>query len=649
MNRPTVLRNSAEPEIVIGIALKIFYNAKDWIDNATFLDRLDHEYDLISKTRESRSGGQAIAKYKPAMYYGFIDVNEEGKRRINEYGKRYYEAYRDNNQDEMVDCLIDSISKHEFGRNNPAVPESRSRIEPPKVFLVSCLLLNNKLSKTEYAYIIENLAKDKDYKKILVEISLSRLQESDLYISDYAKNNYKDDKGLKFLSDAGLFEEERGGIKSIKKKYVIKYSNILSSLSIITDDKQTLNSKEITAVQDYTIEQATSFRPYLTAIKSKPFLLLAGISGTGKSRIVRELARACWDVDSEEYKAQKPKNFEMVQVKPNWHDSGELIGYVSRVSGKTEFVAGDFLKFVAKAWEDLDTPYFLCLDEMNLAPVEQYFAEYLSVVESRKRNEEGMVVTDPIIYPQYEHERDENTGELISKEWYKNLVKELLAECPTEKSFALNKQFMSEGISLPQNLVVIGTVNMDETTFSFSRKVLDRAMTIEMNEVNLYGGLTGRHEAIGKIGNNELVGTAVEGVDVYSENKEVCDTAIAYLAKLNEILEGTPFKVAYRTRNEFLLYVVNNLPYSKDKDGNEMPQGYVIARALDEITSMKILSRIEGDDTKVKESLLDNLMDAVKDGLSEIAGEEKLVESVSIAKLNEMKGRLNSGYTSFWS
>lgn len=649
MNRPTVLRNSAEPEIVIGIALKIFYNAKDWIDNATFLDRLDHEYDLISKTRESRSGGQAIAKYKPAMYYGLIDVNGEGKRRINEYGKRYYEAYRDNNQDEMVDCLIDSISKHEFGRNNPAVPESRSRIEPPKVFLVSCLLLNNKLSKTEYAYIIENLAKDKDYKKILVEISLYRLQESDLYISDYAKNNYKDDKGLKFLSDAGLFEEERGGIKSIKKKYVIKYSNILSSLSIITDDKQTFNSKEITAVQDYTIEQATSFRPYLTAVKSKPFLLLAGISGTGKSRIVRELARACWDVDSEEYKAQKPKNFEMVQVKPNWHDSGELIGYVSRVSGKAEFVAGDFLKFVAKAWEDLETPYFLCLDEMNLAPVEQYFAEYLSVVESRKRNEEGMVVTDPIIYPQYEHERDQNTGELISKEWYKNLVKELLAECPTEKSFALNKQFMSEGISLPQNLVVIGTVNMDETTFSFSRKVLDRAMTIEMNEVDLYGGLTDRHEVIGKIGNNELVGTAVEGVDVYSDNKDVCDTAISYLAKLNEILEGTPFKVAYRTRNEFLLYVVNNLPYSMDKEGNKLPQGYVIARALDEITSMKILSRIEGDDTKVKESLLDNLMDAIKDGLSEIAGEEKLVESVSIAKLNEMKGRLNSGYTSFWS
>ena len=374
----------------------------------------------------------------------------------------------------------------------------------------------------------------------------------------------------------------------------------------------------------------SSYRPYLTAIKSKPFLLLAGISGTGKSRIVRELARACWNVDSEEYKAQKPKNFEMVQVKPNWHDSGELIGYVSRVSGKPEFVAGDFLKFVARAWEDPDTPYFLCLDEMNLAPVEQYFAEYLSVVESRRRNEDGMVVTDPIL-------------KKANEEWYFNLTASLTSD------EEIRKLFNDKGISLPQNLVVIGTVNMDETTFSFSRKVLDRAMTIEMNEVDLYGGLTDRHEVIGKLGNNELVGTAVEGVDVYGDNKDVCDTAISYLAKLNDILEGTPFKVAYRTRNEFLLYVVNNLPYNKDKDGNDLPQGYVIARALDEITSMKILSRIEGDDTKVKESLLDNLMDAIKDGLSEISGEENPVESVSIAKLKEMKNRLSSGYTSFWS
>ena len=419
-------------------------------------------------------------------------------------------------------------------------------------------------------------------------------------------------------------ENEANGLALLRLYFAMYYkykeANLLGKTAMQTEiiakkDKQEINVK---------------YRPYLTAIKSKPFLLLAGISGTGKSRIVRELARACWETGSEEYKAQKPKNFEMVQVKPNWHDSGELIGYVSRVSGKAEFVAGDFLKFVAKAWEDLETPYFLCLDEMNLAPVEQYFAEYLSVVESRKRNDDGMVVTDPIL-------------KKANEEWYFNLTASLTSD------EEIRKQFNDEGVSLPQNLIVVGTVNMDETTISFSRKVLDRAMTIEMNEVDLYGGLIDRHERIGKIGNNELVGTAVEGVDVYSDNKDVCDIAIGYLTKLNEILEGTPFKVAYRTRNEFLLYVVNNLPYNKNADGNELPQGHVIARALDEITSMKILSRIEGDDTKVKESLLDNLMNAIKVGLSKIAGEENPVESVSIAKLKEMKDRLNSGYTSFWS
>lgn len=390
------------------------------------------------------------------------------------------------------------------------------------------------------------------------------------------------------------------------------------------------DGKEKGLEENITTKEASFFRPYITAIKSKPFLLLAGISGTGKSRIVRELARACWEEDSDEYKAQKPKNFEMVQVKPNWHDSSELIGYVSRVSGKAEFVAGDFLKFVAKAWEDQDTPYFLCLDEMNLAPVEQYFAEYLSVVESRKCGEDGVVTTDPILKKE-------------DAEWYFNLT----AAITSDEN--VRKRFNKDGICIPQNLIVVGTVNMDETTFSFSRKVLDRAMTIEMNEVNLHGGLTKRHESIGKLGKDELVGSAVEGVDVYDNYTDVCNTALSYLQKVNDVLEGTPFKIAYRTRNEFLLYVVNNLPYNKDKDGNDLPQGYVIARALDEITSMKILSRIEGDDTKVKDSLLNALSQVIADGLNTITDEEHPVKSVSVAKLDEMKNRLQSGYTSFWS
>lgn len=410
----------------------------------------------------------------------------------------------------------------------------------------------------------------------------------------------------------------------------------------IFDSRPYLNSKNETSSQLENIALPLSkenvYRPYITAIKSKPFLLLAGISGTGKSRIVRELARACWDVGSEEYKAQKPKNFEMVQVKPNWHDSSELIGYVSRVSGEPVFVAGEFLKFVAKAWEDSDVPYFLCLDEMNLAPVEQYFAEYLSVIESRKVGEDGKITTDPIIKI--------NTVD----KWYHPLVASLTNDEDTKR------RFLEDGICIPQNLIVVGTVNMDETTFSFSRKVLDRAMTIEMNEVDLYGGLESRYEHIGKLGAAELIGNAVEGVDVYASNKSVCDTAIDYLQKINEKLEGTPFKVAYRTRNEALLYVVNNLPYSKNEDGEDLAQEYVIARALDEITNMKILSRIEGDETKVSTQFLEDLEKTTKQGLESIFegpfDKEELKDaykSVSLAKLDEMKKRLASGYTSFWS
>ncbi|MDO4971979.1 MAG: AAA family ATPase [Bacteroidales bacterium] len=391
----------------------------------------------------------------------------------------------------------------------------------------------------------------------------------------------------------------------------------------------------MTYEQIFTSKESQSFknsdyRRYIAAIKSKPFLLLAGISGTGKSRIVRELARACWEPGSKDYEAHKPRNFEMVQVKPNWHDSSELIGYVSRVSGTPEYIAGDFLKFVAKAWSESDVPYFLCLDEMNLAPVEQYFAEYLSVVESRK-NKDGIVVSDPLL-------------KKSKDDWYRVLTSEL-----TEDD-ELRTQFLNDGICLPPNLIVVGTVNMDETTFSFSRKVLDRAMTIEMNEVDLNGGLTKRHEQIGKLGNAELVGNAVEGVDIYEAHKDVCDKVIEYLQAVNDKLEGTPFKIAYRTRNEFLLYVVNNLPYNKDKKGNELAQDYVIARALDEITNMKILSRIEGDETKVNDLFHhDALRKAVADALHAVCEEYKTEEAVSIKKLDEMKKKLDGGYTSFWS
>lgn len=429
--------------------------------------------------------------------------------------------------------------------------------------------------------------------------------------------------------------------------FMKKYKEVSDVKFYLTDvlPKRVMSNESSLLKEKYTNDL---YRPYITAIKSKPFLLLAGISGTGKSRIVRELARACWPIESEEYKAQKPKNFEMVQVKPNWHDSSELIGYVSRISGEPIYVVGDFLKFIAKAWEnwlsDDKKPYFLCLDEMNLAPVEQYFAEYLSVVESRKVAEDGGITYDPLV----KKDADGFDSLLRTIAWKKQ---------------ELNDMFESDGVCLPPNLIVVGTVNMDETTFSFSRKVLDRAMTIEMNEVDLRGGLTKRYEPIGQQSIETLVGTAVEGVDVYESNQAVCYLCIDYLDKVNAQLEGTPFKVAYRTRNEVLLYVVNNLPYTKEEDGTERSQEYVIARALDEITNMKILSRIEGDESKVTADFLGKLKNTISEALTAVSslryadkaksgdeeGVEDIEKSISLAKLTEMTKKLDSGYTSFWS
>lgn len=506
--------------------------------------------------------------------------------------------------------------------------------------------------KEEFTYYLSNIARssrrtDKGFnlQPTAVQSFLAFLEVDRLF--DYKPEIWKHIKSMyditvpnevekisdTLLNDDEFIKHDRGKSQGWRSGSIMHYVCFIKARSYFMHKKteelsESSDQKTINKVPSSV--QHSTYRPYITAIKSKPFLLLAGISGTGKSRIVRELAKACRDEVLNAYGAQKPKNFQMVQVRPNWHDSSDLIGYVSRVSGKAEFVAGEFLKFIAKAWEDTETPYFLCLDEMNLAPVEQYFAEYLSVIESRKSQEDGTVTTDAIL-------------EKADEEWYFNLTASLTS------NEDIRKQFNEEGICIPQNLIVVGTVNMDETTFSFSRKVLDRAMTIEMNEVDLYGGLTDRNEHIGKLGKAELIGYAVEGVDVYAANKDVCEMVLKYLEAVNEVLEGTPFKVAYRTRNDFLLYVVNNLPYNKGENDEELPQGYVVARALDEITSMKILSRIEGDDTKVSDELLDNLSKAIEDGLKTVSGEENIVKSISLAKLKEMKAKLVSGYTSFWS
>ena len=371
-----------------------------------------------------------------------------------------------------------------------------------------------------------------------------------------------------------------------------------------------------------------NYLPYLAALRTKPFMLLAGISGTGKSRIVREMAKACWKEGDPEYGKNHPRNFCMVQVKPNWHDSSELIGYVSRLNGE-KFVVGPFLRFMAAALKEPEVPYFLCLDEMNLAPVEQYFAEYLSVIESRKLNLDGTITTDPII----EYENTDAYGSLIDQ----------LFDTPEERK-AYKTDEGGKRLTIPQNLFVVGTVNMDETTFSFSRKVLDRAMTIEMNEVDLHGGLErGAGNEIGYI-SNSIIGDAAEGCDIYEDNRKLCDQVLAYLEQVNAILEGTPFKIAYRTRNEFLMYAVNRQFLAPESQ---------LWQTLDEMTSMKILSRIEGDSDRtqaVLEKLKTLLEEQIVSNIPPAEEDELAVKSISATKIDEMLAKLKAtGFTSYWA
>ena len=378
--------------------------------------------------------------------------------------------------------------------------------------------------------------------------------------------------------------------------------------------------------------------PYLKALRTKPFMLLAGISGTGKSRIVRKLAQASvteelqrkYDPKSVEngfdrWQLHKPANFEIIQVKPNWHNSLEVVGYKSNIGG-AHYEFTPFVEFVARAWKHQDVPFFLCLDEMNLAPVEQYFAEFLSAIESRSI-ENGEYETDPIIKPFTEF------GDDVCEKMINHLVGMVDASklVPNSQETKLVERYQTKGLTLPKNLFVLGTVNMDETTFSFSRKVLDRAMSIVMNKVEYDKFFTGETEN-NMVEFNEntkslLIDRPIRGLDA-KENG--ADKVEEYLTAINNVLDETPFKLGYRAANEALLYV--SAAHLFDSE-------VTVEASLDEFTLMKILSRIEGDKRSIGTKL---------DDLQEVITESTYPKSNK--KLQQMAKTLrDKQFVSYWA
>ena len=372
------------------------------------------------------------------------------------------------------------------------------------------------------------------------------------------------------------------------------------------------------------------------ALRTKPFAILAGHSGTGKSQLVRRLAYMTCNNEllvKEGEGKTAPGNYCMVQVKPNWHDSTDLIGYYSEMGGR-HFVNTPFVEFICKAYAYPDTPFFVCLDEMNLAPVEQYFAEYLSAIESMEKKGDEWV-TDPLVEVDKTGEKDADGKEKVNPE----IVDQIMQGAASTEAAAW---IQSHGLTIPKNLFVVGTVNMDETTCQFSRKVLDRAMTLLMNEVKFVDMATSKKPSEEELLDNDGLKFFLEG----EERGQVGEAESKFLDGINEPLGNTAFVVAYRFANEYALYEAAwaklngvDLNTASDEDKNKFA-----VTALDHVVLMKLLPRIHGEVKTVK-----GIFDGRKVDGKDVPGlKSKLpADGLSVAMMGKILAR-GDEYLTFW-
>lgn len=424
----------------------------------------------------------------------------------------------------------------------------------------------------------------------------------------------------------------------------------------------------------------------------KPLILLAGISGTGKTRFVREQAKTS---------GQFAETYCLTSVRPDWHEPSDLLGYISRLNGEAEYITTDVLQFIAKAWraisdsgltvevqesedqgkrlvvvgrcDELDKvlPYWLCLDEMNLAPVEQYFADYLSVLETR----EWCWTGDSFTYSSDALLKPATIKEVADIE---KLRKTLGFNNSGNKNYDELWQLICQyGLGVPFNLLVAGTVNMDETTHGFSRKVIDRALSFDFGAFfpNDYNEFFTPNSCNKRLSYPIWSHASKADVDFEVEAKggkkiNAGDATVSFLNQVNSVLKNTPFELAFRALNELLIAVASS-----------QPQDDLTLKAVwDDFMMCKVLPRIEGDTDKLTTSegkaLLGELNTVLADQLDPIwlasetdeaiqrpdlyrdkivadgaTDEDKVlrIRCRSKAKLQWMSDRLASAtFTSFW-
>ena len=441
------------------------------------------------------------------------------------------------------------------------------------------------------------------------------------------------------------------------------------------------NHKVVTTIQDATNETVSTAVPassdnveldardyaYMAAIKTKPFLILGGFSGTGKSLLVKSLAFATCPCDGVLNTSEtSPGNYLLVSVKPNWHDATDITGFRSSVN--RNYYVTDFMRFLVKAKHHPKVPFFVCLDEMNLAPVEEYFADFLSVIESRKRKKDGSVVTDAIVpasvFNDSSYGDDFNiflelglkpTIEVKDVTDFSARIKEAEEDESDffEQSWLVD-ELKRDGLTIPQNVIIIGTVNMDDTTNSFSRKVIDRAMTFETIVEDFdqsYFEYDVTLDYVKKYRKGELfISDEVRATEMLADGRfelseEDEKQIIDFINNINSDLKGTPFKISYRILNEtILLYrakkkIAELMGEEEKKDGVQINTD--LNSIFDNILMQKVLPRIEGDYEKCDACLV-----------KLAARADKYNWNQSLEKIEFMIDRFgkdHSGFTSFWN
>jgi MoxR-like ATPase len=296
---------------------------------------------------------------------------------------------------------------------------------------------------------------------------------------------------------------------------------------------------------------------FYLAMMVSPLVILSGISGTGKSLLPRKFAK------------HSGSEFKLVPVQPQWSDNSDLFGYVPTLS-PSEFIEGSLIASIVKAKENPSTLTITLLDEMNLAPVEHYFSDFLSIAETRRRDS-GAIVTDP-----------------------------LPIELPKVSTEPPDKYSHLENIGLPHNLRVIGTANMDETTHSFSPKVLDRAFTIEFDDPDLtsFANFTvTAEEDFSKLA--DLIVDAKNPISIqeaYQDSQALFDEVAGLLQEIQDILSPAGIKFGYRTRDAVLLY----LHFWKQLGLEDIVSSNA---ALDFCLIQKVLPKISGSGDKLGDAL----------------------------------------------